>query len=212
MKIMTFNVRIWTRDTDSSANTYWKKRMARMEELISRENPDIICFQEMMFPATCYIPSGYKRVGISAHHSIFIKKNAGIKTRNHKFKIFYEYVDMDIQGFGEFKLFNVHPRWEENLAQKTFADLNNDIGDYRKCIVCGDFNANLEDARKNGLVGTSVREALGIEKKDTFQNYTKEYQHDEIDHFILNRMPLPKSYKIASDYDVSDHKSVVIEY
>lgn len=212
MKIMTFNVRIWTRDTDSSANTFWKKRMARMEELISRENPDVICFQEMMFPATCYIPSGYKRVGISAHHSIFIKKNNGIKTRNHKFKIFYEYVDITIPKYPEFRLFNIHTRWEDNIAARTFTGVTEDMKCH-KCILCGDFNAELEDARRNGLVGTSVREDLGIEKKDTFQNYTKEYQHGELDHFIVyNIWGLPSSYKIASDYDVSDHKSVIIEY
>lgn len=211
MKIMTFNVRIWTRDTDSSANTYWKKRMRRMEELISRENPDIICFQEMIFPATCYIPSGYKKIGLSAHHSIYIKKGTAIETRNHKFKIFYEYVDMYVPGFTNFRLFNIHTRWEDNIAASTFGGVTEDMGN-RNVVMCGDFNATLEDARKNGLVGTSVREALGLEPKDTFQNYTRDWQHGEIDHFIVNNFGLPKTYRIVSDYDISDHKAVVIEY
>ena len=205
LRLMTFNVRVWTRDTDSKSDTFWKKRMERMRDMINRECPDIICFQEMNFPATCYIPSNYRRVGISASHSIFVKK--GISTSNHKFKIFYEYCKIA----DKFYLFNVHTRWEENVAKNTFSNISSDcVG--KKAIICGDMNATLEDVRKNGLKGVSVREELGLEPVDTFQNYTKEYQHGEIDHFITVNMGKVSSYKVIEDYSMSDHRPVMIEF
>ena len=212
MKIMTFNVRIWTRDTDSSSDVFWKKRMARMEALIKKENPDIICFQEMVFPATCYIPSGYKRVGISAHHSMFVRKGFNCKVSNHCFSIFYEYADFDTKECGHFRLVNVHPRWEEDLSKKALTKVN-ELVMGRSFVVCGDFNVTIEDARKNGLTeGDSVRETLGLEKKDTFKNYTRPTEsHGEIDHFIIGGMPYPKSYKLIEDYSMSDHCPLIIE-
>ena len=212
MKIMTFNVRIWTRDTDSSSNRFWKTRMQKMKDLILRENPDIICFQEMMFPATNYIPSGYKRVGISAHHSMFINKKSGITAKNHCFSIFYEYADIKGQGM-EFRLVNVHPRWEEDLSTKTLSKVQ-DLVKARKCVVCGDFNVFIEDVRRNGLTrGYSVREYLGIEKKDTFENYNRPTEsHGEIDHFIVGGMQMPKTYTLIEDYSMSDHRPLFIEF
>ena len=35
MRILSFNVREWTRDTDDKAPTYWKTRMEAMERMIN---------------------------------------------------------------------------------------------------------------------------------------------------------------------------------
>lgn len=212
MKIMTFNARVWTRDTKPSSEKYWKTRMEKMKDLINEEKPDILCFQEMMFPATCFIPKGYKRVGLSVSHSIFVRKSSKIKAKHHRFRIFFEYTDIISKEFGDFRLFNVHTRWEEKVAKKTFSNIIEKMGK-KKCILCGDFNSSIEGVRKNGLTaGFSVREELGLEKKDTFQNYTREYQHAEIDHFIIQDVQVPSCFKIINSYEMSDHKPIIIEF
>jgi exonuclease III len=185
--------------------------MKKMKQMIEDEDPDIICFQELICPATCYIPSGYKKVGISAHHQMYIKKSSGIKARKHEFHIFYECADITLPNGETFKLFNVHPRWEEKIARKVFADIRKKMGN-NSCILCGDFNANIEDATNNGLIGVSARIALGNEKVDTFQNYIRDYQHDEIDHFIIYAYEFPKTHRVIEDYSMSDHRPVIIEY
>lgn len=213
MKIMTFNARIWTRDTDKGKETYWENRMIKMNDLINQEQPDIICFQEMMFPATLYIPKNYKRVGISAHHSIFIKKQGvNIKVKKHCFSIFYEYADLYVEGFGDFRLVNIHSRWEEKVSKNVFQKVGELVAG-KAFVMCGDFNVNLDDARNNGCTyGFSAREYLELEKKDTFQNYTKDYQHDEIDHFIFNTIQFPKEYKLIETYSMSDHRPVFLKF
>jgi len=46
--ILSFNVREWTRDTDESKDTYWKRRMEAMEKMIGDVDPDVICLQEVL--------------------------------------------------------------------------------------------------------------------------------------------------------------------
>ena len=50
--ILSFNVREWTRDTDESKDTYWKRRMEAMEKMIGDVDPDVICLQEVL-PQEC---------------------------------------------------------------------------------------------------------------------------------------------------------------
>jgi len=51
MKILSHNVRVWTRDRDKNSDWYWKLRMERISDVISQIDPDILCFQELSFPA-----------------------------------------------------------------------------------------------------------------------------------------------------------------
>ena len=60
--ILSFNVREWSRDTDKEKETFWKNRMEAMKKMIEEVSPDVICFQELMPPATRYVPDGYKSV------------------------------------------------------------------------------------------------------------------------------------------------------
>ena len=60
-----------------------------MERMIEDVNPDVICFQEMLFPATRYVPDGYKRVsGLNVSHPIFVRK--GLKVNAHSLSIYWE--------------------------------------------------------------------------------------------------------------------------
>ena len=68
--ILSFNVREWSRDTDKEKETFWKNRMEAMNKMIQDVSPDVICFQELMPPATRYVPDGYKSVGLSVSHPV----------------------------------------------------------------------------------------------------------------------------------------------
>lgn len=49
--------------------------MEAMERMIEDVNPDIICFQELMYPATRYVPRGYRRVSwMNISHPIYVRK------------------------------------------------------------------------------------------------------------------------------------------
>ena len=79
--ILSFNVREWTRDTDESQDTYWKRRMEAMEKMIGDVNPDIICLQEVLPPVGRYIPDEYRTAGVSVSHPIYVRKGLKVSRR-----------------------------------------------------------------------------------------------------------------------------------
>lgn len=207
MKILTFNVRVWTRDTDKSSPYFWIERAKAMNRMIHDLDPDVICFQELSFPMSLAVPVGYKRCGISISHHIYVRK--GIKTKSPKFRIFWNSVDLKEAGI---RVFCIHGKWTDKVNAKMSKEVLGRID--RPSIACGDFNMNIDDLEKYGFDrNKSARVILGHDSKDTFQNFTKEYQHDEIDHFYMFGVE-PKSYQIIDDnYGVeklSDHKPILL--
>lgn len=65
MRIVSLNCRVWTRDTDRKSPRWWRRRMGRIRRFITDEAPDVLCLQELSFPANLWIPKGYRRVGLS---------------------------------------------------------------------------------------------------------------------------------------------------
>lgn len=55
---------------------FWMKRMSKMRKMLKEEEPDVIFFQELSFPASLYIPKGYKRIsdGATSHPIYALKK------------------------------------------------------------------------------------------------------------------------------------------
>ena len=208
MIVMSFNIREWTRDKDESAPTFWKKRLEAMQKCILNINPDILCVQECWPRIARKIKKlGYKSAGISFHHIIFVKK--GIKTKNPHFNIFVNWCDLS----NGIRIVNVHTRWERKLLKYT-VDKVNKITHNKKSIACGDFNASIEKLTELGIKLNHVRTNLGLEKIDTFQNFTKQESHGEIDHFFVNFIT-PNTFKILkSNYGcegrMSDHHPIVM--
>lgn len=142
MKIISLNARIWTRDRDKSSPYYWKTRMKAMKEMINAVEPDVICFQEMIFPATTYIPKTYKKVGLSFHHHIYVKK--GITTRNHIFKKRTEKVKCFLENKW-WTIINVHSSWIPEIHKKTMHIVDKWIKESNEAtIACGDFNNQID--------------------------------------------------------------------
>lgn len=141
MKIYCHNVRVWTRDRDKTDTWYWRKRMAEIRNLIIAQDPDVLCLQELSFPADRYIPKGYRRVGMTASHPIYVRK--GTKTRRHRFYIHFDAVDALIAERWV-TIINVHLHWNKAILALAMRQINNRIESAlergNEIIICGDFN------------------------------------------------------------------------
>ena len=205
LKVLSFNMRQWTRDTDSSLPTYWKTRMAAMEKMIEDVDPDVICFQEFLAPVGRYVPDGYRRVGVTVSHPIFVRK--GLKTSGHSVSIHWD--ACFVEGV---QIINVHTRWESDILAKTVLQVNGRLSG--RDIACGDWNNGLKTIENAGLNMSSARVALGIPETDTFANFSRpEKSHGAIDHFFLNGFS-PVSYRMITDgygsQKMSDHFPVLL--
>lgn len=204
MKILSFNVRSWYRDTKKSSPYYWVKRAKAMRKMLEVEDPDIICFQEMLFPMTIFIPKGYRRVGFSISHHIYVR--TGVKATNGRWHV--HYVSCVCNGF---KLASVHGRWESDRTDK----LCNDLYEWAdgKAIAMGDFNVGV-NALASRYMPKTAREHLGMPYAPTFKNF-KTGNEGEIDHCVLLGI-IPKDYRIITDNygveRVSDHYPIVLEF
>lgn len=181
MKILTYNVRQWTRDTKKSEPTYWKKRADDIKKFIKEKDPDIIFFQELTFPMTCCVPDGYKRVsGLSISHHIYCKKN--IKVKEHEWHIHWCRALLDMGDGNLVNAFSVHSHWDEKIYKKVatdiFSRLKLDIKDPVLNVCGGDWNVDPE-------VMEPLLWSLYIKKtgKETFQNWTKPESHGQLDYF-----------------------------
>ena len=88
LRVLSFNVREWTRDRDEMGEYYWRRRMEAMTRMIVDVNPDVICLQEVLPPVARYVPDGYRRVGVGVSHPIFVRDT--MQTSKHSFAIFWE--------------------------------------------------------------------------------------------------------------------------
>lgn len=204
MKILSFNVRVWTRDTaPEDGGRYWKNRMKKMKDMIIDLDPDIICFQELMFPATLYVPKGYKRVNVSIQHPIYIKK--GMTASNHIFKIHMDAATIN----GSYRVISVHSHWNQNILKRNEEQIRELSKGYDKVIACGDFN---NDEQQIGLYPHLERVPM-IEEKDTFVNFNRPTEsHGIIDHFYVRGLENPSACVLYEYGKVSDHYPILLEF
>lgn len=201
MKILSLNVRIWTRDIKDDFVENWKERMKRIKWVINYINPDVICFQELIFPANLYIPKQYKRVNISFHHPIYVKKDIPIK--NHKFRIHFDAVTI----YDIIRIYNVHSHWNKKIIDKNIKQIEQDIRESEKifCVACGDFNNSKEN------INFKLLERVPFENEvDTFVNWNRpEESHGIIDHFYVRNFG--GTAEVLNNYDtLSDHYPILL--
>ena len=205
LTVLSFNVRLWTRDTDAREPTFWRTRMAAMERMIEDVAPDVICFQEFMAPVGNYVPDGYRRVGVTVGHPIYVRK--GLKASHHAVSRYWDACVVD-----GIQIINVHSNWEASARERTVNQVN---GRLTGCdIACGDWNNSLKVIEACGLKMESARVLLGIPAEDTFANFTRpEESHGEIDHFFVKGVT-PLAYRMVTDgygcQKMSDHYPVVM--
>ena len=181
--------------------------MAAMERMIVDVDPDVICFQEMLFPATRYVPDGYKRVsGVNISHPIFVRKS--LKYSGHSNSIYWE--ACVVEGI---RIINVHSRWEKDVRDRVVGQVNSRLSG--RDLACGDWKVSLASLQKAGLRMTSARVTLGVPEEDTFANFNRPRDsHGAIDHFFLNGLT-PVSYRMITDgygcSKISDHYPIVLD-
>ena len=204
LSVLSFNVREWTRDTDSGSEYFWKVRMASMKKMIEDLDPDIICFQELLPPAGRYVPDSYSQVGISVSHPIYVRKS--LSRLKHRFSFFWD--SCIVEGI---KIINVHSRWESRIVEKTVSQVNGQLTG--RDIACGDWNTSLKAIMNSGLEMESARALLEIPETDTFANFTKAKSHGAIDHFFVKGLT-PLSYRMITDNygctKMSDHFPILL--
>ena len=206
MRIMSFNVREWTRDRDKTSPCYWRVRLDSICRCVRDTDPDIICLQEC-WPrmARAIRRLGYKGHGF--HHLILTRRT--MRTKGHRWRIFFDWLEVD-----NTRIVNVHSRWERKVAEKVIPQIAR-LCAGRKAVACGDFNVTLKTIEDIGLGLTHVRSFLKYAPLDTFQNFTKPQSHGEIDHFFVNLIK-PETFRIVKDNygcrRISDLYPIIMTY
>ena len=207
LRVLSFNVRTWTRDMDRDSDVFWRVRMEAMERMITDLDPDIICFQEMLYPATRYVPNVYRRVGgLNISHPIFIRKSL---THSWNSTAIY-WSACDVEGV---RIINVHSRWERGVTLRVAGQVNSLLTG--RDLACGDWNVFLGSLKEAGLNMSSARELLNIPEEDTFANFSRPTEsHGAIDHFFVNGVT-PLSYRMITDpygcSKMSDHFPILLD-
>ena len=207
MRIMSFNVRVWTRDRDETSPDYWKGRLAAILRCVRDKDPDVICLQECLPRMAKAIKGlGYKSAGVSFHHLMLVRKT--MRCRRHRWRVFMDWCDVD-----GLRIINVHSRWEGRVVNDVVDDLTR-LAAGKVAIACGDFNTTAAALSQAGLGLRHVRTELGLPERDTFQNFNKKESHGEIDHFYVNRVT-PREYTVITDNygcpgRMSDHYPIML--
>lgn len=207
LRVLSFNVRTWTRDRDSRSEVFWRTRMAAMERMIEELDPDVLCFQEMLFPATTYVPDGYKRVGVvNISHPIFIRKSLEATDSDTAVR----WSACTVNGV---RIINVHSSWDGEITARTVEQVNAQL---TGCdVACGDWNVRLAALQNAGLEMVSARVLLDVPEDDTFANFTRPQEsHGPIDHFFVRGLT-PVSYQLIKDsygcLKMSDHYPLLLD-
>lgn len=209
MKVLSFNVGIWSRNWKKSDPFFWKDRMRLMKDLLSAEQPDVICFQELWFPATLYIPRGYRKVcGSGLEHPIYVRK--GLKARLGKFRIHWSAAE--INGV---KIVSTHGHWNEDITIKLCKDLEGYVRPGEKALLVGDWNVTPDDLFKHlDKRFTNVREYMGLPSEDTYIHFHDHTRRGELDFFVSQNIDKMSDYRIIPSPEqlrISDHHPISID-
>ena len=196
LKIMSLNVRVWTRDTDPEDPHSYKTRMEAMERMLLDQAPDIICLQEMMIPIGRYVPDGYRKVGISLR-----------KTSGYRYNLNWDSVICE-----GIRIFNVHSNWDRKVIERDISDINAALNG--PAVACGDWNNSLSVIRSIGLDMQEAGEFVEKPEGDTFTNFKDpEGSHGVIDFFFLKDIRPAKYEMITDGYGaerISDHYPIML--
>ena len=208
-KIISLNIRTLYRDTKRQSEHWWVERYRKIHDYIKEQNPDVICLQEVWWPAKYVLKLGklgYKKTGWGFSHPIFVRKSAKVSKR--AVSVFSTMAIVDGVQY-----FSVHAHWEEKLFQRAMRRIKKQQMRARwikSCIACGDFNRTNRDSIHKALKWlSSVRD--GRFPVDTFQNYKHPESCGEIDHFFANGCVVVYSYFVGQT-NLSDHQPIVLTF
>lgn len=214
-RILSLNIRMWTRDCKKSGGHYWKNRYKAIRTYIRNEDPAIICLQEVWFPAGLVLQLGklgYKKTGFGFTHPIYVRKHFEVK----KCRTSY-YVTAAVVNY--IHVFSVHAHWDSSRFAKAMAWIRRKVEQSSslamgKVVCAGDFNTSNIAKIGEALEMSSAREKLGLPAEDTFENYKRPTQsHGEIDHFFYSAGIVPQDYHVYGGIeDFSDHRPIIMTF
>lgn len=200
-KVLSFNVRQWSRDLNKKKVGFWRDRAKMIRSLIALANPDIILFQELTYPMTSCIPDGYKKAtGCSISHHIYCRKE--YKVRSHKWHMRWCKALIDTPN-RSVNVFCVHTHWNEDIYRKTCTEITSNLEGGIPNIAGGDWN-NYPEVIKPLVDPMSIINT-GI---PTHRNWETN-KESELDFFAV----WPEMGEVAtlSDFGCySDHKPVIL--
>lgn len=164
---------------------FWMKRMSRMRKMLLQEKPDVICFQEMRWPATLYIPRDYFRVSGDTSHPIYLKRNSSeiIDYMDRGTESFMSSVSIFCHDGGDWLvLYNVHLSCNDAVREEQLEFLSLCTKYRQHVLICGDFNATQDWVMPNF---SSYLHALNNKNIETYTNL-ETGEGACIDHFIGN--------------------------
>ena len=200
MKVISFNVRQWSRDIKKSELGYWKKRARAIRDWLTIANPDLIFFQELTYPMTCCVPAGYKKAtGCSVSHHIYCKE--GYKVLNHEWHMRWCRALIETPQ-GTVNAFSIHTHWDEKIYRKTCTEITSKLEGGALNIAGGDWN-NEPDAIRP-LVQPMMLLRTG---QNTFKNW-ETGKEAEIDFFAIWPYKASKCAAFPDFGYFSDHKPI----
>lgn len=205
--VLSYNIRQWTRDTNPSKPTYWRKRAKEIRALIERENPDIILLQEATFPMVgLCIPKGYKRAtGCSISHHVFVKDGfADIEGRS--WHLHYAEVRLRTADARRFTVVSVHSTWNEKANKDTCEAIFKLSRNRQYALVAGGDWNNDPNLEREELYPLQVTDTA----QTTFKNW-KTGITANLDFFALSEWAKAEAKVVAkSSFGMSDHLPVVL--
>lgn len=203
MKVLTFNVRNWTRDCNNKKPTFWKNRADDMSRLILNLNPDIIFFQELMWPMSNYVPEAYEKITLMTSHSIWVKKGQ-FKVMDREWHMRFAFAQVkDKETKQLYNLFSVHTHWDESILNNTLESIKERIDYGIINIAGGDWNNEFSEIRDKFILNAIVPTGITFKNWETGKTATLDYFGTE------PRMP-EAVLQIINRPNLSDHYPVLL--
>lgn len=140
MKIISFNIRVATRDLNPFGKHFWLKRQIRINRFLKEQDADVVCLQEVtpLQKACLYLVPGYHLTKIDCQNMIMYKgekRNCCVV----KMPVVDQYTQSAmLMLIDNVYICNAHLSW--NSTQKQFELIIPHYPD----VVCGDMNVTFE--------------------------------------------------------------------
>lgn len=203
MKILTYNVRSWYRDTAAGwAN--WRKRADRIRATIKDAAPDVLLLQESLPPMTArLLPDGYHAAGCSISHHVFVRDGFA-EVERAGWHLRWCWALLRLPNAKRVAVVCVHTRWEKDIREATAKAITTLRTGGAPIIAGGDWN-NEPDVMRLPLFPLELRTT----DLTTHQNWETK-KEAELDYFAVSSNVAASAYWLGSWTD-SDHLAVMLE-
>ena len=149
-RIISLNVRLWTKENNPFKPHFWLWRTFKQAGLFRRENPDIICLQEVEKPVGRFLLGlwNYKGFAIDTRIPIFVKKSFLKQFTTYRCVSVCGNADTNGHGIATLSLYrtyekplhiqNCHYSWQTEEVKDEM-----EFGFCENTIFCGDMNTDI---------------------------------------------------------------------